>query len=119
MNIESLKLTLTVQLQTNTRRLKEKKTKKKHYRKSSYVQRVISIGGLYLVERNEEIFFEKSKKKNERKNNQQQQLSVFSLLLLCHYLFSNLIIFVFHFKITLNSITLFHCFLPYPISTFA
>lgn len=68
---------------------------------SSYVQRVIKIGGLYLVEW---TVFEKK--------NQQQQPSVFSLPLLRHYLFS---IFFFKFRITLKSITLIHCFLPYPI----
>lgn len=92
--------------QTNTRRFNEKE-KQNHYLKSSYVQRVISIGGLYLVELNEQFFLEKKKKK---RNKQQQQPSVFSLLLLCHYLFSKciylFIFFCFKFRITLNSITL-------------
>lgn len=68
---------------------------------SSYVQRVIKIGGLYLVEWT--VF--------EKKTNNNNHLS--SLCLSCVTI--SLAFFFFKFRITLKSITLIHCFLPYPI----
>lgn len=76
--ISSIYVDINRSNQTNTRRSKKKKPST-----SSYVQRVIKIGGLYLVEW---TVFEKK--------NQQQQPSVFSLPLLRHYLFS-----IFFFQI--------------------